>query len=89
MLTSSNAILYFGENFSTPVVALLAILRRGLQIAFQIFQGLEVQHGLPIDSIEVTQTDEAVLNCYPGDFMYHERFKDYDGVGRKHLEGLH
>ena len=53
---------------------------------FQVFQGVKVQHGLPIYSIEVRETDEAVLNCYPGDFMYDERFEDYEGVGRHHLE---
>jgi len=68
------------------VTALLAILRRGLQITLQLFQGLKVQHGLPIYSIEVRETDEAVLNCYPGDFVYDERFEDYEGVGRHHLE---
>jgi hypothetical protein len=86
MLTSSNAILYFGEKFSTPVVALLAILRCGLQIMFQVFQGLKVQHGLPIYSIEVRETDEAVLNRDSCDFVYHERFEDYEGVWRERLK---
>jgi hypothetical protein len=69
-----------------PVVALLAILGRGLQITLQLFQGLEVEHGLPIYGIQITQTDEAVLNCDSGDFMNGERFEDYEGIGRQHLE---
>jgi len=58
---------FYWRNFRRPrlVVALLGILRCGLQITLQLFQGLKVQHGLPIYSIEVTQTDEAVLTCSP------------------------
>ena len=69
-----------------PIVALLAILGCGLQIPLDGFQSLEIKHGLPIYSIEVRETDEAILDCDSGDFMYDERFKDYKGVGRHHLE---
>src|ERR1700686_395294 len=68
-----------------PVVALLAILGCGLQITFQLFQGLKVQHGLPIYSIEVRETDDPVLYCDPSHFMYDETFKADEGVWRQHV----